>query len=172
MKLVHKFIAFIFFSILRLTFVFKLFRYNRRPTKLLLEAGARGWESIEYKEILQSSIEFLDETAVEHQVYSNVFGTVSSLYKNKITHYLCDPRTGDDGGFIIYLKAIFISLVCSILNITPIAYLTDASDRRWRVAALFVTACDGMVVTFIKPETVSELFFHNRILGPALVPSI
>lgn len=170
MKLTYKILSFTVFTLLRLFSFFTFFRKKKNPGKLLIEAGTKGWESIEYKELLQSSIEFMGNSAITTQVFSSTLETAKTLHKNKITHFLYDPRTGDDGNFLIFFKAIFLSLFCCIYNITPIAYLTDASDRRWRIAAIFVTAAKGTIITFIKPSSVRELFFHNRVLGPSLVP--
>ena len=170
MKSSYKIPAFTIFLLLRFFSLFTPFRKKKNPRKLLIEAGAKGWESIEYKELLQSSIEFMGNSAITSQVFSSTLETAKTLYKNKITHFLYDPRTGDNGNLSIFFKSIFLSLFCCIFNITPIAYLTDASDRRWRVASLFVTASKGTIVTFIKPSSVRELFFHNRLIGPSLVP--
>ena len=170
MKLIHNIVSFIFFLLLHPFFLLTYFKKQKNPIKLLIEAGPKGWESIEYKELFQSSVEFIGNASITRKVHSSTFETVKTMYKNKITHFLYDPRTGDDGRFAIYPKAIFLSLFCCIFNITPIAYLTDASDRRWRTAAIFVTAAKGVIVTFIKPSYVRELFFHNRVIGPSLVP--
>ena len=69
MKLTYKILSFTVFTLLRLFSFFTFFRKKKNPGKLLIEAGAKGWVSIEYKELLQSSIEFMGNSAITTQVF-------------------------------------------------------------------------------------------------------
>lgn len=145
-----------------------------RQTRLCIEAGIKGWESIEFKEYYQSAVEYLNES----QVYKLELSSNENYYKkikdhiisHQITHYFYDPRTGSQS----LLRAIFestrIAIVLSWYGVVPIALATDLSVRRWRYQVSIVTAVKGIVVCFMSVKKIHSMFPHERIIGPSLMP--
>jgi hypothetical protein len=141
---------------------------------LCIEAGTKGWESIEYKEIYKSAVEYIGEKRV---VKLEVIGDkdyirqLNEVIKSRsVTHYLYDPRTGSQR----YLRGLFQSLQVALLlyryRITPIVLLTDLSVRMWRCQAAMVSSMSGLVVSFMSSQKVQPIFPHKRLIGPSLMP--
>lgn len=143
-------------------------------TVLCIEAGTKGWESIEYKEIYKSAVEYMGKKrVVKLEVISgkDYIRQVNDVIKSgSITHYLYDPRTGSQR----FLRGLFQSLQVALLlyrnRITPIVLLTDLSVRMWRCQAATVSSKSGIVVNFISPQKVQPIFPHKRLIGPSLMP--
>lgn len=153
------------------------YRHNRSSdctTVLCIEAGTKGWESIEYKEIYKSATEYMGEKRVvkfEVTGDKDYIRQLNEVIKSRsITHYLYDPRTGSQR----YLRGLFQSLqVACILyryRITPIVLLTDLSVRMWRCQAATVSSMSGLVVSFMSSQKVQRIFPHKRLIGPSLMP--
>jgi glycosyltransferase involved in cell wall biosynthesis len=147
---------------------------NQTPSLLCLEAGVRGWEIIEYKELYQSALEYMgDEGVVKFAVTDE--GTYLEqlriiLDSNSITHYGWSPRTGEQHRFNGLIESLKISIMLSRRGIVPIVFLTDILDRSWRAKASIVTAVQGRVVTLNSPDGVKLLLPHKRFIGPYLMP--
>ena len=155
------------------------FRSRRRhavETHLCIEAGVNGWKSIEFKELYQSSCEYLSPQNVHRLVVlpdQNYLRQIANLLQSEpITHYLYDPRTHNSNVF--FWSALWQSLRVAILlakhEIVPIILLTDLSVRAWRAQAAVVSARKGLVVCFMAPKCVGTIFPHRRLLGPCLMP--
>jgi len=153
---------------------------RRRPLEsepcLCIEAGVKGWDSIEFQELFYSACEYLGESNVHRFIVGENAGYLQQLSRTledqKISHYLYDPRTGNSQLF--YWRAIWQSIRVSIMlhnrGIVPIVLLTDLAVRAWRTQAAFVSASRGIVVCFMAPRIVHSIFPHNRLLGPSLMP--
>jgi len=167
------FLFFFLAWILLLPLCFK-FVHRKLRTKLCIEAGTKGWESIEYKELYQSAIEFLNPDDVVRVVVDNNKNYLQQLYKtirkNKPTHYLYDPRSGAQSFFSALFQSLAVAYLFRINRITPIVFLTDFADRIWRAQSAIVTAHEGLVVTFISVKETASIFPHGRIVGPSLMP--
>jgi len=141
---------------------------------LCLEAGEKGWEIIEYKELYQSALEYLGESRVIRFVVSKDKPYLEQLEnfidQHPVTHYGWSPRTGEQHWFKGLIEALQISLMLSKRGIVPIAFLTDMLVRRWRAKAVMVTAARGMVVTLMTPTDVSIMCPHRRFIGPYIMP--
>ena len=145
-------------------------------THLCIEAGVRGWESIEFKELYRSSCEYLSPQYVHRLVVQSdqsYLKQIANLLQSKpITHYLYDPRTHNSN--LLLWGALWQSLRVAILlakhGIVPIILLTDLSVRAWRAQAAIVSARKGVVVCFMAPKCVGPIFPHRRLLGPCLMP--
>ena len=144
-----------------------------QPT-LCLEAGEKGWEIIEYKELYQSAVEYLGEAQVIKFVVSPdepyLVQLKRFLKQHKVTHYGWSPRTGEQHWFKGLIEALQISIVLSRHDIVPIAFLTDMLVRRWRAKASMLTASNGVVVTLMSPTDVSMMCPHDRFIGPHVMP--
>lgn len=136
---------------------------RRNPTKLLIEAGEVGWRSIEFKELFQSAGEYLGIQNVE-----KIYPSSRRRQLQMVTHWFYDPRTGDSGRYWpVIFRAMYLGLFCAWRGITPIAYVTDMSVRRWRHAAFFCTAGAGLVVALMEAASVPKsMILHRRIVGP------
>lgn len=160
-----------------------LWRFALRPsgpalgtvrTTLCIQAGKRGWDSLEFKEIFVSAQEFLGaERVVKHVVeqdapYLQQFGALCRL--GGFTHFLYDPRTGSQRWGRGILEAFVVLVWLTVRQIEPIVYVTDISLRRHRVQAAIVSAGSGACVTFMDRGFVQRMFPHERVVGPSLMP--
>ncbi|MGH1427753.1 MAG: glycosyltransferase [Arenicella sp.] len=155
--------------------VHKIYKPNATQQSLLcLEAGARGWEIIEYKELYQSALEYMGDsglikfTVTDEGTYLEQLKNI--LDTNPITHYGWSTRTGDQHWFTGLIEAFRVSIMLSCRGIVPIVFLTDVLDRSWRAKASVVTAAQGRVVTLNSPDGVTLLTPHKRFVGPYLMP--
>jgi hypothetical protein len=143
---------------------------------LCIEAGVKGWESIEFKELYQSACEYLPPTNVHRLIVqpdqSYLKQIADMLRSEPITHYLYDPRT--DNSDLLLWRALWNSFRVAILlqkqGVVPIVVLTDLSFRTWRAQAAVVSARGGLVNCFMSPRHVGPIFPHCRLLGPSLMP--
>jgi hypothetical protein len=141
---------------------------------LILSAGARGWESIEFKELYSSACEYLgSEKVYKHSVVdtSKYYEDVKQTLKNvKCSHFVYDPRTGAQEFIKGAWDAIKISYLFVRYNITPIVLSTDLSIRSWRIKSSFVSVISGIVICFVSPRKIHPIFPHRRLYGPFLMP--
>jgi hypothetical protein len=149
-------------------------KIKNRQIKICIEAGENGWQSIELQELYQSAIEYLGIDNVKKlsiPLDENYLRSVKNfLHTNEITHYVYDPRTGDQG----VLRGLFQSFAITILlfrnYITPISILTDLSIRAWRAQSAIVTSKKGLVVSLMSPRMMKPIYPHTRLVGPCLMP--
>jgi hypothetical protein len=141
---------------------------------LAIEAGERGWESIEFKELYQTACEYLSVAEVHRIVITSsesyLFQVEAALKEFQFTHYLYDPRTGRQSFLGGLIDSVRVSVLLARYRVTPIVYLTDLSVRVWRGQAAAVSATNGVVVTFMMPKLVKPIFPHRRLVGPSLMP--
>ena len=144
--------------------------------QLCIEAGTRGWDSIELKELYQSACEYLGADNLHRLVVHQKTGyiqQISNIFeKKRITHYLFDPRTGNPktSFWLPVWQSIRIAIFLHKRGIIPIVLLTDLAVRSWRTQAAVVSASRGVVVCFMAPSRVQAIFPHNRLVGPSLMP--
>lgn len=147
---------------------------ERRETKLMLEAGARGWELLEYKELLASACEYLGDERVTKIIIDKGSSYPRQVYaafnKHRPSHYLYDPRTGSENWAYGLLQAFGIGLLCTWYRVTPIVLLTDLSIRSWRAQSAVVSARSGVVINYMVPRAIAPIFPHRRLIGPHLMP--
>lgn len=145
-----------------------------RETKILVESGILGWESVFYSELLMSLQEYIDHESIAISVIDrnkNYLRQVRNRLKmEKLTHYCFDPRTGSQNTFQALLQSITLSFHLGYYRITPIVLLTDASLRNWRIQSLILTGSSGVIVTFLDPKSMGYLFTHRRVIGPVFMP--
>jgi hypothetical protein len=133
--------------ILLLPNIYKVGSQKDIPSKIIIEAGIKGWESIEFKELQQSAIEYLSEGQVVrleiNKDNSYIKQVLSSIKRNRPTHFLYDPRTGSQNCYFGFIQAFVLAHIFLIYKIIPISLLTDLSIRKWRLFSATVTAGDG-----------------------------
>lgn len=147
---------------------------KENETLICLEAGAQGWEIIEYKELLASAQEYLSINSVHKLVVDSDISYVeqvrSALAMHPITHYGWSPRTGTQTALGGAWEAVRLALLFAWYGVVPIAFLTDLPVRQWRAKSAMVTACSGVVVTLMPPRYTRLIFPHTRLIGPHIMP--
>jgi Glycosyl transferases group 1 len=153
---------------------------SRRPkggeSHLCIEAGIKGWDSIEFKEAFQSACEYMSPQNVHRLVLQpnqSYLKQIDEVLRQKpITHYLYDPRSNNSE--VVFWGAVMRSFKVAMLlekhGVVPIVALTDISRRAWRTQAAVVSARRGVVYTFISPRIIGPIFPHERLIGPFLMP--
>jgi hypothetical protein len=149
-------------------------RGSRRLTMLGIEAGVRGWEIIEYKELYQTAVEYLGVESIKkvvvHQDSSYLSQARDFIISHKPTHYAYSPRTGSQAFWAGMRDAFGILVLCHWYRVTPIVFLTDLPVRVWRAQSAVVTAKCGLVVSLMSPKLIRPIFPHDRIIGPYIMP--
>jgi hypothetical protein len=144
------------------------------PSKIIIEAGIKGWESIEFKELQQSAIEYLSEGQVVrleiNKDNSYIKQVLASIKKNRPSHFMYDPRTGSQNSNVGFIQAFVLAHIFLIYKVIPISLLTDLSIRKWRLFSATATAWDGITITFMHPKVMHPIFPHSRLIGPCLMP--
>ncbi len=152
-------------------------RFKRgADSHLCIEAGVKGWESIEFKELYQSACEYLPSENVHCLIVQpdkDYLKQINEILRSTpITHYLYDPRT--DNSQVALWRPLWQSFRVAMLlhkqGVVPIVLLTDLAVRSWRTQAAVVSACRGVVVCFMSPRRIGSIFPHRRLLGPSLMP--
>jgi len=154
------------------------FRFRRpapkHQTVLCIEAGVKGWESIEFKELYQSACEYLGDYNVIKAIIESqdtyLDQVKSLLSESAVTHYVYDPRTGSQNWLTGCWQALKIASYLQWNGVVPIVLLSDLSVRTWRLQSAVVTAARGVVITFMSPRNVQPIFPHRRLVGPCLMP--
>lgn len=149
-------------------------RRSAADSHLCIEAGPRGWESIEFKELYQSACEYLPPENVHRLIVrpgKDYLRQIADIVRAKpITHYLYDPRTGDQGVWLSLWQSLRVAILLQKQGVVPIVVLTDLSIRSWRTQAAVVSARRGLVICFMSPRLIGPIFPHRRLLGPSLMP--
>ena len=165
----------VFFATLRVFRPLRTSSISHSDSSLVaIEAGERGWDLIEYKELYLSATEYLDGNAVCKVVIcnsENYFSQVKEqISKLPVTHYFYDPRSGPQTFFKGTISALRLSIYLFHRRITPIVRLTDVPHKFWRALSLIINASGGICITLMFPGDVQHLFPHKRIFGPFMMP--
>ncbi len=141
---------------------------------LMIEAGKIGWTSVFYTELLRSAGDYLGPdqvvTSSIDRTKNYLAQSVRNIAKSRPTHFFYDPRTSSQNRSVAIFQTIVLTFTLTYFRITPIVILTDASVRQWRYQVFILTARDGVIVTFVDPKEMGDLFPHNRIVGPMFMP--
>lgn len=146
----------------------------RRPvdlaTGLCMEAGARGWEIIEFKELYASACEYLGSDRV-HKIVINrdedyVPQTRRAVDQFRPTHYVYDARTGSQTWLTGLRQAFRIAVLFHVRGVTPICILSDLPMRGWRAQCAMVSARAGVVISLMSPRVFRPIFPHGRVVAP------
>lgn len=137
-------------------------------SRLLIEAGERGWESLEFEELLQSSCEALGQENVHKLALGrkrDFLLTALVILKNRYSHVLIDPRTNPWPRFQV-LRILLIKWIANFRGTEIIAYVTDLGLRSHRKLAFRAVGKKGVVATFIDPDALPLEGVPARISGP------
>jgi hypothetical protein len=149
---------------------------HTRPidSMICIEAGAKGWESIEFKEMFQSAAEYF---GVEHTV--KLIINPEKKYINQVreflkhsspTHYLHDPRSVSGGIFSRVIQSFLLAVILLSRRITPVVILADISLRAQRLQGAIVSSMTGVAICFMSIRESGQMFPHDRLIGPCLMP--
>ncbi|MBF0208855.1 MAG: glycosyltransferase family 1 protein [Oligoflexia bacterium] len=167
---------FIFYGLTKIILLLVLKKKEKKNEKiqLCIEAGEKGWESIEFKEYYQSACEYIGSGHVIKLILmqnQNYLKEISSTIKYKgVTHYFYDPRTGSQEFWRAILESLKIAILFKRENVLPICLSTDLAVRRWRIQSSIVTCVSGTVVCFMSSKEMEEIFPHKRLCGPNVMP--
>lgn len=145
-----------------------------RSATLCIEAGVRGWESIEFKELYASACEYLGEERV-HQLKVTqdepyLRQVKAALDEVQPSHYVYDPRTGSQKWGVGLWQAVRLAFLLHVRGVIAIVLLTDLAVRSWRAQGAVVTAKRGTVVGFLAARAIYPIFPHRRLVAPSLMP--
>lgn len=162
------------FFMLKIVALFSKKDNIKNPT-ILISAGHRGWESIEFKEIFLSANEYLDNkgTVIKHVLIDNnnyIHEIMQLIRENKVTHVFYDPRTGFQTFWKAYFESLRLSIIFTFYNVTPIIYQTDISNRIWRLKGALISSYSGITICFLSSKLISPIFPNKRLFGPFLMP--
>lgn len=144
-----------------------------RATMLCIEAGVRGWDSIEFKELHLSACEYLGDDRVYKLAVSKDESYLRQVKKAldevRPTHYLYDPRTGSQGRGAGLWQTLGVAWLLHVRGVIPIVLLTNLAVRTWRAQSALVSARRGTVIAFVSPGEISPIFPHRRLVAPSLM---
>lgn len=147
---------------------------GQQRAELMIGAGTRGWDLIEYQEIFWSASEYFGQQAVSRVTFPEGFPVVkvlsNAIQAHRPSHYFFDPRAGSQNPIRAIGEALRIGILLSRNGITPICSLTDFPVRIWRLQCAIVSARRGVVTTLMSPKLVAHLFPHRRLIGPMPFP--
>jgi hypothetical protein len=92
------------------------------------------------------------------------------LRKRKPTHYIYDPRTVSGNAVVKIWQSFKVAILLNKYAVIPIVILTDLSVRVARAQSVIVTAENGLVICFMSVREAKQIFPHNRLIGPCLMP--
>jgi hypothetical protein len=146
----------------------------RKGPHLMIAAGIKGWELIEYQEIFASASEYLGSTNVARLAFSRNRPMLEefrdALRKVRPSHYYFDPRSGSQTPLKAAWETLVVGFLLERYRVTPICHLTDFAVRRWRLQVAAVSARSGVVTSLMSPVVIGGLFPHKRIVGPMPFP--
>ncbi|MBP7688160.1 MAG: glycosyltransferase family 1 protein [Thermoflexales bacterium] len=151
---------------------------KRRPADrvatICMEAGARGWELIEFKELYASACEYLGDERIHKIVINRDEDYLAQVRRAaeqfRPTHYVYDARTGSQQWLQALWQSFRIAMLFYVRGITPICILTDLPMRTWRAQCAMVSARSGMVTSLMSPRRFRPIFPHGRVVAPVLMP--
>jgi len=164
--------------VMTLLTLFRVIFFRRRAqvatTSLCIEAGVKGWESIEYKELYESACEYLGNDQVHRVQIRKDESYLKQVRKvlNEIqpSHYLYDPRTGSQKYHTGLWQTFYIAFLLNMRGVIPIVLLADLAVRTWRALSAIVTAKRGTVIAFVSAKEIAPIFPHRRLVAPSLMP--
>lgn len=141
---------------------------------ICIEAGAKGWESIEFKEMFQCAAEYFGAGQVIKLIINpkkSYINQVREFLKNSSpTHYLHDPRSLSGGIFSRVLQSFLLAAILTSRRISPIVILTDISLRAQRLQGAIVSSMSGVAICYMSIRESGKMFPHDRLIGPCLMP--
>jgi hypothetical protein len=143
-------------------------------SKLLIEAGEKGWQGVFFDELLCSAQEILGENRVVKLVTrreKDYFQQISVGLKNEHpSHLIFDPRSGSQNMSRALIQTFKLKILISKLNISPIIMLTDACMRTQRLQSILLAGKSGVIFTCDSSSLMAKLFNGATCIGPMPIP--
>lgn len=140
---------------------------------IAIEAGEKGWNLIEFEELLRSAEEFypgrVSQVVIptDSSAISYLRAVVDAVRTDEIGHYHYDPRSVPSKSVLVaFMVSLSLGAVFTALNVIPICKLTDYGMRRHRWQCALVSAFRGVVLSLQTPKSFGKSFPHRRIFGP------
>ena len=155
--------------------VLSAFRMERTSqSKVAIEAGLRGWDSIFFGELLSSAEEFFgNENVVKLTIFPNEDRIKQLKYAisgKGVRLLIYDPRTNSRNSIHDLYEAFRVFVHCRIRRIRVIVYLTDPSITLLRLQSVIASRAEGRIVTPMKIKELGWLAWGFRINGPFPMP--
>lgn len=145
-----------------------------RGSKILMQAGERGWELIEYEELRQSAVEYFGEAQVITSVVTPGPGHIRrmrlEIQSANPQFVFLDPRSRDVSVVRRIVESLITAMLLKRYDVTPIVWLTDAAVRAWRMQSEILSAEQGAIYVFLHPIEDDIAFAHSRVYGPTPFP--
>jgi hypothetical protein len=147
---------------------------NLSNSRLLIEAGEKGWESFFFTELRFYAEETLGTNQILTLSTSRSWSYFEQL-KRKIvecqpSHMIIDPRSGSQKNFLNLFDAFRLKIVLSRKHVVPILILPDASIRIHRLQSILLCGRKGVITTFASYEFMKKLFSGVKCVGPIPIP--
>lgn len=143
-------------------------------TKIGIEAGTRGWDSIYFQELFASAIDYFEPQNVKRIEVSRLANRVAALKRilpdEEITHLIYDPRTNYSNLYKAVFEAIQINIFCYRHRIRVLVSLTDPSLTIWRIQSALASRRSGIIFTPMDVSKMGWLCSRMKISGPHFMP--
>lgn len=143
-------------------------------TKIGIEAGTRGWDSIYFQELFASAIDFFESqnvTRIEVTGPDNrAMALKQILQDEEVTHLIYDPRTNYSNSYKAIVEAIQINVFCYRHRICVLVSLTDPSLTIWRIQSALASRRSGFIFTPMDVSKMGWLCSRMKISGPHFMP--
>jgi hypothetical protein len=140
----------------------------------IVPVGEAGGKSIFFEELVSASNETFGAghlMLISIDKKRSFFKQINErLILQGFNSIFMDTRTFSRVTILLILQMIEVVLFCAIKDIRVTCLLTDASLVKHRLAAIFLTAKSGYVVTFLLQSELARKIPHKRIVGGALIP--
>lgn len=158
-----------------LDFMLSAFRMKETSqSKVAIEAGLRGWDSIFFAELLSSAEEFFGiENVMKLTIFPNEdrIKQLSIAISGKGVRLLIyDPRTNSRNSIHDLYEAFRVFVYCRLRRIRVIVYLTDPSITLWRLQSVIASRAEGRIITPMKSKELGWLAWGIKISGPFPMP--
>ena len=143
--------------------------------RVLIEAGVKGWEIIEYREFLKSAQEYFGEPNVQQLVirqrWLQPLQLFLELFRGKYDVYIFSPRTLSSSYLPAIFQAFLVLIITSVLRVRVHSCLSDAQIRLFRHLSLIVCMHNGVIHCLISPTPLIRSYFpFANLRGPYMLP--
>lgn len=142
--------------------------------RTIVPVGGRSGDSIFFKELVSRCDELLGTgtvVVVEMVKDDSYFRQLSRTFEiERFAGVFIDTRTFSKDAWHLFLQLIEMAIFFSIRNVKADCLLTDASLVKHRLAAIFLTARKGSIVTFLLETELEKKIPHRRLICGSLIP--
>lgn len=143
---------------------------DRRKVTIVIEAGERGWEILEYQELGSSAAEYFGQENCEKLVVFSQQAYFIAVLKKLIAvmpeYYLYDPRSSADEGVLMVLEAMLVSAMFRGAGVRVLCTLTDVPIDQWRWKCNVMAFPRGPISVLMSPRRIKKFFLGCKLVGP------